>query len=100
MKKILLGIFVLFFNYSVDALEVKLHPGGPLYLNLANPDQGVSDLVAHLVVVRNDSGQKIKFEELKIELLNGDHVIQQVHIDSAQLIAATQELSQMQKGGM
>ncbi len=100
MKKIVLGIFILFFSYGVDALEMKLHPGGPLYLNQTNPEQGVSDLVAHLVIVKNDSNQKITFEGLKIELLNGNQLVQQVQIDSAQLIAATKELSDMQKAGM
>lgn len=100
MKKILLGIFVLFFSYGVDALEMKLHPGGPLYLYQSNPNQGISDLVAHLVIVRNDSNEKVTFEELKIELLNGNQLIQRVHIDPAKLIASTKELSDMQKGGM
>lgn len=100
MKKIVLGIFVFFFSYCIDALEMKLHPGGSLYLNQVSPDQGVSDLIAYLVIVKNDSNQKVTFEELKIELLNGNQLIQQVQIDSAHLIAATKELSDMQKGGM
>lgn len=100
MKNILLGIFVLFLIHPVNALEVKLHPGGPLYLHQANAEQNVSDLVAHLVIVKNDSNEKVTFEGLTIELKNDNQLIQQIHVDPAQLIAPTKELSDMQKGGM
>jgi murein DD-endopeptidase MepM/ murein hydrolase activator NlpD len=100
MKKILMGIFVLFLGFSVDALEVKLHPSGQLYLNPANPETNVSDLVAHLVIVKNDSSEKVTLEKLQIEISDDKQLIQEVIVEPAQLLAATKELSEMQKGGM
>jgi hypothetical protein len=56
----ILAIFLL--SESADALEVHFYPGKALYLNDANTSYGTYDVVAHLILVKNDSNEKVILE--------------------------------------
>jgi murein DD-endopeptidase MepM/ murein hydrolase activator NlpD len=101
MKRILLAICVAFISTSgASALELKFYPGDRLFLNVAEPNRGTYDVISHLLVVKNDTGEKITLNNVDLQLKNDAGVIQEIHLDVADLIAATKEVSGMKEQGL
>ncbi len=100
MKPLLYILAILLLTHSVDALEVRFYPEKSLYLNDANPRYGTYDVVAHLILVKNDSKEKVVLEKLDLALYADQQILQQVHLNPENLVNATKELLELKQQGM
>jgi murein DD-endopeptidase MepM/ murein hydrolase activator NlpD len=102
MKKMLwAGIFLTLATAgNARALELKFYPGDQLFLNAAEPNRGTYDVIAHLLVVKNDSAEKITLNNVDLQIKNDAGIIQEIHLDIADLIDATKEVSGMKEQGL
>ncbi len=96
-----LAIFVSFiFVNGVSALELKFYPSDQLFLNEAEARRQTYDVIAHLLVVKNDSNEPITLTNVDLQIKKDNSVIQEVHLDLANLIASTKQIVGMKEQGM
>ncbi len=101
MIRILIATCVaLIFSNSAWGLELKFYPGDRLFLNEAEPSRGTYDVIAHLLVIKNDSSEAITLNDVDLLLKNDSTVIQEIHLDIPDLINATQQIAGMKQQGM
>ncbi len=100
MKKLLYLLMYVLFVSKAHALEARFHPGKHLYLNEANREHNTYDLIAHLVVIKNDSMEPVKLEKVRYQLFAGEELLQELHVPAESLVKATAELVGMKAEGM
>ncbi len=100
MKTLIYIFAILLFSCAADALEVRFYPGKALYLNDANPRYGTYDVVAHLILVRNDSKENVILEKLNLAVFAEQRLLQEVRLNPEELAIATKELMELKQQGM
>ena len=85
---------------SAYAMQVQFHPATQLYLHEANPQTGTYDVVAHLVLIRNDAAEKMTLGKVDYRFYAGEQMIQEIHVYPDQILAATNELIGFNQNGM
>jgi murein DD-endopeptidase MepM/ murein hydrolase activator NlpD len=101
MQRVQIAIFVAFiFTNNAWALELKFHPSDQLFLNEAEARRSTYDLIAHLLVVKNDSNEPITLNTVDLQVKKDNGVIQEVHLDVADLIHSTKQIAGMKEQGM
>jgi hypothetical protein len=100
MKTFVYILAILLLSESADALEVYFYPGKALYLNDANTKYGTYDVVAHLILVKNNSNEKVVLEKLNLAIFSDQRVLQEVHINPEEMVKATKELVDLKQQGM
>ncbi len=74
------------------ALEIKFGSGKQMYLNHANPQRGTYDIVAHMVLIKNDSNERITLQNVDYSFLAGNRIVEEKHLDVTDLVSATTEV--------
>jgi Peptidase family M23 len=99
LKAIGVAVISFFITYSLFALDVRFYPEKPLYLNIANGQKQAYDVIAHMVIIKNDSKEKCLIENVDYRYYANDKLIEEKHLPSSVLIAATNDLLQMNQQG-
>jgi murein DD-endopeptidase MepM/ murein hydrolase activator NlpD len=86
--------------HQANALQVSFYPGDQVFLNDANARRNTHDLIAHLLVVKNDSNETITLKQLKYQLFAGDRLVQEVYLSTEDLVLDTAELIELNSIGM
>ncbi|HSE43074.1 MAG TPA: M23 family metallopeptidase [Acidobacteriota bacterium] len=101
MKKITCAVlFVLAICQSGWALQLQFYPADRLFLNDAEARRNTYDVIAHLLVISNDSDEEITLRNVDVTVANGASVIQEIHLAIADLVSATNEINGMNAQGM
>src|ERR1041385_6661027 len=101
MKTILPVVLCLFFfTQSGNALEVRFYPQNPLYVNQANAQHRTYDVVAHMVLIKNDSNERVVIEKVDYQYFEGDRLLEEKQFIAQDLIGSTNELLEMNQQGM
>lgn len=99
-KWIVLFLSLLTIAGTANALEVQFYPSDRLFLNEAEGRRGTYDVIAHLLIIKNDSMEPITLEKLDLQFNDDDSIIQEVHLNVKDLLGPTKQLDQMKKQGM
>lgn len=79
--------------YVALALDVRVYPAGPIYVQRSNPDHGCVDLTVHNIVIVNDSKSDVVLAGAVVEILHGARLIESRHITASEIATTTSAIS-------
>lgn len=77
----------------LHALQVEVFPGGPLYVEPANPDHHYVDLVLHNIIIVNDGQAPVDVSGVVIEILSDERVVERRNVSAAEIRDTTSEIA-------
>src|ERR1043166_32004 len=75
------------------ALDVRVVPRGPIYVQRSNPDHGCVDLTVHNIIIVNHSNSDVVLQGAVVEILHGARVIESRNITASEIAATTSAMS-------
>jgi hypothetical protein len=87
-------------SFPLSALELKVHPGGEIYLYDVEPRRGLtSAMIQNLAVVAGEN-ETVQLKEVTVELLAGGRIRSTLRFDETDLGKAAARMAMMKKAGL
>ena len=86
-------ITALMWTRMAAAAELRFAPADFVVLNPAYPSRDVSDLVLHTVALHTAPGERLRLEEMDVELVSGDRILLRRTYTPEDLVSRTADLA-------
>lgn len=98
-RRVFAAVLASAFAFPASALELRVHPGSPVYLVDVDPRHGVQSAMIQNLAVVNPDGAGVTLDQLRIEVRAGDRIRQTLAFDGSDLDKAGARMAKLKEMG-